>query len=77
MWALEHQLGSCRAQALFAPLKWDLPRPGMEPTSPALAGGFLNAGPQGSHYSEHLCTESLILWPDRSLHGPWQGGSGP
>ena len=26
---------------------WDLPGPGMEPISPALAGGFLIAGPPG------------------------------
>ena len=27
---------------------WDLPGPGMEPMSHALAGRFLTAGPQGS-----------------------------
>ena len=27
---------------------WDPPRPGIEPVSPALAGGFLNTEPQGS-----------------------------
>ena len=26
---------------------WDLPRPGMEPVSPALAGGFLTTVPPG------------------------------
>ena len=26
---------------------WDLPRPGIEPMSPALTGGFLTTGPQG------------------------------
>ena len=26
---------------------WDLPRPGLEPVSPALAGGFLTTGPPG------------------------------
>ena len=26
---------------------WDLPRPGIEPMSPALAGGFLTTGPPG------------------------------
>ena len=26
---------------------WDLPRPGMEPVSPVLAGGFLTTGPPG------------------------------
>ena len=26
---------------------WDLPGPGLEPMSPALAGGFLTTGPPG------------------------------
>jgi len=26
---------------------WDLPRPGSEPVSPALQGGFLDSGPPG------------------------------
>ena len=26
---------------------WDLPGPGIEPVSPALAGGFLTTGPLG------------------------------
>ena len=26
---------------------WDLPGPGLEPVSPALAGGFLTAAPPG------------------------------
>ena len=26
---------------------WDLPGPGLEPVSPALAGGFLTTGPPG------------------------------
>lgn len=34
-----------RAQLLRGP--WDLPRPGTEPASPALAGGFLTSGPPG------------------------------
>ena len=48
----------CRAQVLDLVLKshgpwafdrdvWDLPRPGIKPVSPALAGGFLTTGPPG------------------------------
>ena len=29
---------------------WDLPRPGLEPMSPALAGGFLTTAPPGKPY---------------------------
>ena len=46
--ALEHRLSSCGAQALFLLSKWDLPRVGIEPESPALAGRFFTTKPQGS-----------------------------
>ena len=32
----------------------DLPRPGVEPMSPALADGFLTTEPPGKSYYEHL-----------------------
>ena len=42
-----HRLSSCgsRAQSLHG--MWDLPRPGLEPMSPALAGRFLTTAPPG------------------------------
>ena len=45
--ALERRLssGGARAQLFFS--MCDLPRPGIEPTSPALAGGFLTTEPPG------------------------------
>ena len=45
--ALEHKLSSCGAQAQLLHGMWDLPRPGLEPVSPALAGGFLTTAPPG------------------------------
>ena len=39
--ALERRLSSCGAQAYLLRGMWDLPGPGIEPVSPALAGGFL------------------------------------
>ena len=33
---------------------WDLPGPGVEPVSPALADGFLTTEPPGKSYYEHL-----------------------
>ena len=45
--ALEHRLSSCGAQAQLLRGMWDLPRPGIELVSPALAGGFLTTVPQG------------------------------
>ena len=44
-WALEHRLNSCDTRAYLLRGMWDLPRPGLEPMSPALAGGFLTTVP--------------------------------
>ena len=44
-WALEHRLSSCGAWAQLLCGIWDLPRPGLKPVSPALAGGFLTTAP--------------------------------
>ena len=45
--ALEHRLSSCGAWDQLFHGMWDLPRPGIEPVSPALAGGFLTTAPPG------------------------------
>ena len=45
--ALEHRLSSCGAWAYLLHGMWDLPRPGLEPVSPALAGRFLTTAPPG------------------------------
>ena len=41
------RLSSCGTWAQLLCGMWDLPRPGLEPVSPALAGGFLTTVPQG------------------------------
>ena len=46
-WALEHRLSSCGARAQLLRGMWDLPGPGLEPMSPALAGRFLTTAPPG------------------------------
>ena len=45
--ALERRLSSGGAWALLLRGMWDLPGPGLEPVSPALAGGFLTTAPPG------------------------------
>ena len=45
--ALERRLSSCGAQASLLRGMWNLPGPGLEPVSPALAGGFLTTAPPG------------------------------
>ena len=44
-WTLEHRLSSCEAQTYFPRGMWDLPRSGIEPLSPVLAGGFFTTEP--------------------------------
>ena len=38
---------------------WDLPRPGFEPVSPALAGGFLTTAPPGKSLTSLLTSRKL------------------
>ena len=45
--ALECRLSSCGVRAYLLRGMWDLPGPGLEPLSPALAGGFLTTAPPG------------------------------
>ena len=43
---------------------WDLPGPGLEPVSPALAGGFLTTEPPGKPYYYYFaCGCPVILAP--------------
>ena len=41
------RLSSCGARAQLLRGMWDLPGPGLEPVSPALAGGFSTTAPPG------------------------------
>ena len=41
-----HGLSNCGAQAWLLHGVWDLPGPGIEPVSPALAGEFFTTEPQ-------------------------------
>ena len=69
-WALAAQasvvvargLRSCGARALLLCGMWDLPRPRLEPVSPALAGGFLTIVPPGNSYLIFLLGSFFGLW---------------
>ena len=55
---------------------WDLPRPGLEPVSPALASGFLTTAPQGK--SRPFCFKSSARqhqWLDVALEALVTGAS--
>ena len=41
------RLSSCGSRAWLLHGMWDLPRPGLEPVSPALAGGLSTTAPPG------------------------------
>ena len=43
-----HGLCSCGTQAEWPRSTWNLPRPGIKPVSPTLAGSFLITGPPGN-----------------------------
>ena len=49
--ALERRLSSCGTLAQLLRGLWDLPRPGLEPVSPALTGRFLTTAPPGKSQS--------------------------
>ena len=45
-----YRFSSCGSRAQLTQDTWNLPRPWIKPVSPALAGGFLTPGPQGSPF---------------------------
>ena len=47
LWPLERRLSSCGTRAQLLHGMWDLPGLGLEPMSPASAGGFLTTAPPG------------------------------
>ena len=64
---VEHRPSSCGAWAQLPRGMWDLPRPGMQPVSPALAGGFLTTGTPGK--SRSPCLLNVFIPPPQiALH---------
>ena len=59
--ALESRLSSCGAWALLLCGMWDLPGPGLEPVSPALAGGFSTTAPPGESQIKLSCSTIFFL----------------
>ena len=58
------RLSSCGSWAQLLRGMWDLPRPGLEPVSPALAGGFSTTAPPGKPLLPFFllsCCLSLLL----------------
>ena len=59
-------LAGSRAQVLLLCGMWDPPGPGLEPVSPALAGGFLTTAPPGK--PTQLVLESMLSDSKLSVH---------
>ena len=78
-----HRLSSCGSQALERRLSsrgtkaqllhgmWDLPRPGLEPMSSALADGFLTTAPPGKPCFHFYHYKSAISLPHLLDHTSW------
>ena len=60
--ALEHRLSSCGTWAQLLRGMWDLPGPGLEPMSPALAGGFLSTAPPEKSLMKHFEPSFLVVF---------------
>ena len=55
------RLSSCGSRAQLLHGMWDLPRPGLEPVSPALAGRFSTTAPPGKPGSSSLTKQQESL----------------
>ena len=65
------RFSSCGTQAELLRGMWDLPRPGIEPMFPALAGGFLTAAPPGKSQCHcFLCNTHLVFCFQLCLMSP-------
>ena len=47
---------------------WDLPGPGLEPVSPALAGGFLTTAPPGKSLNQDVLSVFASSWLYKGDH---------
>ena len=56
------RLSNCGSRAQLLRGMWDLPRPGLEPVSPALAGGFLTTAPLGKPPLLLFLLPSLLMF---------------
>ena len=75
-----HRLSSCGSWAQLLRGMWDLPRPGLEPVSPALAGRFSTTSPPGkpgsvfwldTHEKVNWVFRWQILTANRRINSKW------
>ena len=63
------RLSNCGSRAQLLRGMWDLPRPGLEPVSPALAGRFSTTAPPGKALLASLCLHLALDCEEQ-----WMGG---
>ena len=61
LWAPECRLCSCGAQVQLFHGMWNLPRPGVEPVSLALQGGYLTTGPPEKPSAPPSCCQNNFI----------------
>ena len=72
MWAIEHaHFSRCGSRAQLSCGMWNLPIPGTETVSPALAGRFLTIGLPGKSIKVFLCPPFLGYRKWASFKPPW------
>ena len=69
---VEHGLSSCGARVRLLHGMWDLPGPGIELMSPALADGFLTTGPPGKFLNMSVSKHFFSFQPLTLLANPNQ-----
>ena len=68
--ALACRLSSCGTRAQLLRGMWDLPGPGLQPVSPALAGGFLTTAPPGKPWRQGLYRGNQVKMRSLGWMGP-------
>ena len=58
------RLSSCGSRAQLLRGMWDLPRPGLEPVSPALAGRLSTTAPPGKPRESLIFKEKVLPFPN-------------
>ena len=66
-----HRLSNCGSRAQLLHGMWDLPRPGLEPVSPALAGRFSTTAPPGKPRVVHFLLRMNLHWYITTTQSPY------
>ena len=74
--ALERRLSGCGTWAWLLCSMWDLPRPGVKPVSPALAGGLSTTEPPGKSLNLLLKKKLHYIVTLQGIHFHWRRRTG-